>query len=292
MARVRRGRPRRRLRPSGCGADERQLDGHPAAAGSGLRGEQRYLPPSQQQRRYGGPSPDRARRPARRSGLPQGEDAQGRQRHPQRLRRRARPAAGSAVPFTRGGAQQQRTTSSDTTGWRTNSDSGSGQSTATRGGTGGVSTSGGTIRRRSLQNRSGDANRSGHARRDQRHPRRAGDRRAAAGRAVVRHRAGRAALRSHDRRGRVSRQRGPDSCRIGRARRRQLRPEGDADGSEGQPHRVVRSADRARPGLSDSRHRDAGHRERRHQGRGARRSGPAARSGRSSAASSAGSRAR
>ena len=83
-----------------------------------------------------------------------------------------------------------------------------------------------------------------------------------------------------------------DSRRLGDARRRHGRRAGDAH----QPHREddgqLRSGHGQRPRVSDARHRDAGDRGRRHQGRGRRASAPAPASARSSAASSAASRAR
>ena len=176
VARVRRCRPRCRVRPAGRGADDRQLDRHPAAAGSGLRGGQRHLPASQQQPGPGGAAADRARRPARRGRLPQGEDAQGRQRHPQRLHRRARPAAGSADPCARRRARQRHGGSRDERRCRD-------RAAATGGGTGGVAGGGDGGDGRHGRDTSDDqarASEQGTRSRHQRDPRRAGDRRPAA----------------------------------------------------------------------------------------------------------------
>ena len=85
-------------------------------------------------------------------------------------------------------------------------------------------------------------------------------------RAHVRHRAGRGSLRGDDRRRSLPRQRGADSRRLDHARRRQLGEPGVADRPEGQSDRGLRSGHRQRPQLPDARHRDAGARERRHQG--------------------------
>ena len=249
---------------------ERQHQRHSASAGSGLPGGFRLDPAAFDGQLSGGAARDGARRPARRGRVPEGEDAQGRHRQPQRVRRSARPDSGRSAPA------RARTLNSQS----------SSQPESGRRPTIAIGTLGGGDDRRpparrphpiadlAVENRSTipvgqeiDVRLQTELTSDTR--------------------AGRGSFRSHDRRRSLPRQRGPDSCRLGRARRRQLREQGDEDRPQGQPDRGVRPGDGQRPQLSDARHGDAGARERGHEGGDWPNRRRLRRSARSSAASSA-----
>ena len=255
---------RRRLEPRR--AVERDHDRHPAAAGPGVRREQRGVAAAQPRPGDRRSAADAARRPARRSRLPAREDAQGRLRQPHRLQRRAQPRASRCAPRRAASASPTRVRT--TRG--TNSGSGTGTGTwqqrrlAAPADVGGTGTSG-----------------SGRLRRDDDRPAAASERAGAPQRSARRARRSTCASRSElssdtaqveDRftattmvdlyqgndvlipagstlRGVVS--------SVNKATRTERK--GSADGR-------VRPDHRPRPELSDPRHRDAGARERRHQG--------------------------
>ncbi len=146
---------------------------------------------------------------------------------------------------------------SDTTGWRTNSDPGT--STTTRGGTGGVSRSGGTIDDTRVEQETTRSGTSAIPVGQEIDVRLQGE--LSSDNAQVEQRFEATTVADLYRGNEVLIPAGS----VVRGVVSSVQKAG-AGGAQGQPDRLVRSGHRARPQLSDPRHRDPGHRERRHQG--------------------------
>ena len=248
-----------RVRPAGRGPDDRQLDA--TSSGCRTRSTRRAAtsPGCASSERRCAAGSRRARRPARRSGLPQGQAAQGGHRLARRLHRRARPAAGSADACARRLARQRHDGDGATHGDRRHPARATAAAPA-------ASAAAPAAIDRSRHDRQTRGSEQGTRRGTQRDPGRAGDRRPAAARAELRHRAGRGSLRSHDRGRPVQ---GNDVLiPAGSVMRGVVSSVNKATRTDrkGSLTVVVRPGHRARPELPDARHRDPGDRERGHQG--------------------------